>query len=113
MKHGTTYAYGIKKCRCDLCRNNWNDYCRPRNNLVIQQRKTERDEAKAAPCMDCGNTFPPECMDWDHRPGETKLFHVTQNLGTSKEKIDAEMAKCDLVCSNCHRIRTKKRANEK
>jgi len=27
----------------------------------------------------------------------------------SKKKIDEEIAKCEIVCSNCHRVRTHKR----
>ena len=62
------------------------------------------------PCCDCGRMFPAECMDFDHRDWDSK----TNNVGTmvshghNKEKIWAEIAKCDLVCSNCHRIRTRR-----
>lgn len=63
------------------------------------------------PCMDCGGVFPQECMDFDHRPGETKVKAVGTMVahGHNKEKVYAEIAKCDLVCANCHRTRTKKR----
>lgn len=73
--------------------------------------KKEKEEAKSGPCMDCGNQFPPECMDWDHRPGEIKYRNVSQIRG--KEKLMAEISKCDLVCANCHRIRSKRRRNER
>lgn len=62
------------------------------------------------PCTDCGHTFPACVMDFDHVSGEK-----VNNIGTmvahgwSKEKILKEMAKCELVCANCHRIRTWKR----
>lgn len=68
-------------------------------------------ELKSKPCVDCGQTFPICCMDFDHRDGEVKAY----NLGSmfahhySVELITAELAKCDLVCSNCHRVRTQKR----
>lgn len=68
-------------------------------------------ELKALPCSDCGHTFPTCCMDFDHRIGERKEY----NLGSmfahhySRELIEKELAKCDLVCSNCHRIRTRDR----
>lgn len=62
------------------------------------------------PCADCGNTYNPWQMDFDHVRGE-KCF----NLGTSPKKgsrkqVMAEAAKCDLVCANCHRQRTHERS---
>jgi hypothetical protein len=45
-------------------------------------------------------------MEFDHVRGE-KLGNVA-NMARhcSIAKIDAEIAKCDLVCANCHRERT-------
>jgi hypothetical protein len=61
--------------------------------------------------MDCQQTFSSECMDFDHVPGRgEKKFRITiAELGRREEEVAAELAKCDLVCSNCHRTRTKKR----
>lgn len=66
------------------------------------------DSLKNFSCMDCGNKFPPYVMDWDHRPEEVKVFTMgtIRNRVHSKERILEEISKCDLVCSNCHRIRT-------
>lgn len=64
-------------------------------------------EFKARPCADCAGTFDPVCMDFDHRPGESKLFDISDNLGGRAIAATlAEIAKCDIVCANCHRIRT-------
>lgn len=59
------------------------------------------------PCMDCDREFPPCAMDFDHVRGDKKKD--VSSLTTIKS-ITAEIAKCDLVCANCHRIRTFKRA---
>lgn len=63
---------------------------------------------KTAPCSDCGITYQPCVMDFDHRPGERKARRGIVGLITSGsvETLIAEIAKCDLVCANCHRIRT-------
>lgn len=62
---------------------------------------------KAVPCMDCGRTYPPCVMDFDHRPGEVKLFDISQYpSGSSEATLRAEIDKCDVVCSNCHRMRS-------
>lgn len=60
--------------------------------------------------MDCGNEYPYYVMDFDHVRG-TKKFGIN---GTSDshgiKAILEEVEKCDIVCSNCHRIRTARRA---
>lgn len=58
--------------------------------------------------MDCGGSFPGCAMDFDHRPGEIKLFTIARAVAESQSRgaIEAEISKCDIVCSNCHRIRT-------
>jgi hypothetical protein len=66
---------------------------------------------KDRPCRDCGHEFPTCCMDFDHRPGTIKAANVG-TLFAQKAPVDVimtEVRKCDLVCSNCHRIRTWKR----
>ena len=64
---------------------------------------------KKKPCMDCGVQYPYYVMDFDHRDRKTKLASINQMVNFhsySKEKILVEIEKCDLVCANCHRIRT-------
>jgi hypothetical protein len=65
------------------------------------------DAAKARPCADCGRSFPAVAMDFDHIRGE-KIATVSQLVrgGATKAAVEAEIAKCGLVCANCHRVRT-------
>ncbi len=51
------------------------------------------------------------CMDWDHLDSSTKSFNISQAVTQlyTKEKIHEEIAKCELVCANCHRLRTEAR----
>jgi hypothetical protein len=63
---------------------------------------------KANPCADCGKCYPPEAMDFDHVPGRGGKLHNISRLRTLRA-ILAESEKCELVCSNCHRTRTKRR----
>ena len=80
----------------------------------LKKRQTKRREVlnslKSVPCSDCGNSFPPYCMDFDHVPerGE-KLGAVATMWSYGEETFLAEINKCDVVCSNCHRIRTHNR----
>ena len=63
------------------------------------------DWFKARPCADCGQMFPVVVMDFDHRDPTEKTYKIAQFVGRMS-KLLAEIAKCDVVCSNCHRIRT-------
>jgi len=65
------------------------------------------NELKNVPCADCGHSYPPYVMDFDHVRGEKK-YNVTSMKGrsASKRAILEEVAKCEVVCANCHRIRT-------
>lgn len=60
---------------------------------------------KVKPCQDCGRQYPPEAMDFDHVRGE-KIKSITDMWSWSRDKVLVELAKCDLVCANCHRERT-------
>lgn len=75
-----------------------------------QQAKIDyiRRIRETTPCTDCKRFYPYCVMDFDHVRGQ-KLFNVGTMIGQSLELIDAEIAKCEIVCSNCHRIRTKQR----
>lgn len=62
-------------------------------------------------CADCSNDDP-LVLEFDHVRGEKKADlakMVYQNFGI--EAIKAEVAKCEVVCRNCHSVRTQKRAN--
>ncbi len=63
-------------------------------------------------CLDCGlkvkedSTF---VFDFDHRVPSLKTFTISQKLHhRSESELLIEMNKCDLVCANCHRLRTHK-----
>lgn len=79
---------------------------RLRNTAFVQQMKA------SSPCTDCNRFFPAICMDYDHVRG-TKHKAISVLVRTSSvENILKEIEKCELVCSNCHRIRTEERKNK-
>ena len=91
------------------------------NRPEIKKMMAEKNRArrnymyalKARPCMDCGGKFPPECMDFDHRPESSKEFTIGVSMHRNWERMMKETQKCDIVCANCHRIRTLKRKRER
>lgn len=65
---------------------------------------------KDAPCQDCGVKYPTYVLDFDHRPEEVKLFNVSYlSKARTVKRLLEEIKKCDLVCANCHRVRTHNR----
>jgi hypothetical protein len=73
--------------------------------------KSWMEALKSAPCLDCNTSFPTCCMDYDHRDATDKAHNIGSMFAHhySRELIEIEIAKCDLVCSNCHRVRTRDR----
>lgn len=80
---------------------------------IRPETKSFIDAAKDVPCADCGGRFHPCAMDFDHVRGE-KSFNISQSLSKrmSMEVVLQEMAKCDVVCANCHRVRTYNRIHQ-
>lgn len=59
-------------------------------------------------CADCGFIADPAALDFDHVRGE-KRFNLGGNASMSWAAIRAEVQKCEVVCANCHRTRTRLR----
>jgi hypothetical protein len=75
-----------------------------------RRQATILDRCRAVPCSDCGERYPPCAMDFDHRDPSTKRAAVTGMIGrASTQRLLDEIAKCDIVCANCHRLRTSRR----
>ena len=69
-------------------------------------------------CFHCGEHFKnnPEVFDWHHPNPSIKKCNVSDIPGSSYvqfEKKKKEMEKCIVLCSNCHRIETKRIRNAK
>ena len=79
---------------------------------IKQQQKKTRDEVReykeSNPCLDCKQYYPHYVMDFDHL--EDKINNVSRLASTgSRKQVWEEIEKCELVCANCHRIRTHNR----
>ena len=57
-------------------------------------------------CVDCGYDKDPQALDLDHVRGD-KIAVVSRLVKTaSLERIVDELDKCEVVCANCHRLRS-------
>lgn len=102
------------------------DWQRKNGKRYADRARALIQEHKVGPCVDCGGDFPQVCYDFDHRDPmqkhpslRGKLGHtsVRRNMNylarTSATQFLDEIKKCDVVCANCHRIRTaRQRANK-
>ena len=112
---------GLRRHHCQTCQRlyqtEWHAKNRKKHNAQIRIAGEARIDwvrsLKEKPCTDCKKVYHYCAMDFDHRPGEKKDFNLNRVKTYSLKKLHAEIAKCDLVCANCHRIRTFKRIKAK
>lgn len=65
------------------------------------------DAAKNRPCVDCGKQYHTALMDFDHLDSNSKSFTISWKMGrVTPEALRHEIAKCEVVCCICHRVRT-------
>ena len=81
---------------------------RDRIRSEIQQFIGQYKESRG--CTDCGVHYPAVVLDLDHLPGTEKLCNPSQLVHKgSWSLVHSELAKCEVVCANCHRLRTQQR----
>jgi 5-methylcytosine-specific restriction endonuclease McrA len=54
-------------------------------------------------CANCGSL---DELEFDHIDPKTKKFSIASKLAMKYENLLIELAKCQLLCSACHRIKT-------
>lgn len=104
---GKIKAWREKRMAVPGYRENIND---KRNRHIQEVRKFVNEQKAAVGCIDCGFKDS-RALDFDHIDPSTKSF----NLCTARtiEGAIKEMAKCEVRCANCHRIKTHERRQQK
>lgn len=64
---------------------------------------------ESSPCMDCGEFYPYYVMHFDHIYEKNASVAQLSRACVSLERLQQEIDNCELVCSNCHAIRTHER----
>ena len=106
-----------RRCNNDYQKSWYKKHPRSTARSHKTRQKERRDYVKSKknnlPCLDCGISYPWYVMDFDHVRGKKQFnLSIVGSMICSFEKIDREIAKCDLVCANCHRARTFNREQE-
>ena len=110
--------------------------CGKRKQLAEFGKNKSRDDGKNRMCKDCANAasrgqrakktawmrrikLDSGCVDWgyDKHPTALQFDHINDDkeFGIAREstysyaRLRAEMDKCEIVCANCHAIRTYER----
>lgn len=80
-----------------------------KNNKQARLKRRVLVLSKLDKCVDCGEDDK-VVLEWDHVRGE-KHSNIADmvRMGASETKILEELAKCEVVCANCHRKRTASR----
>lgn len=90
---------------CAACRNN-SPSKRATTKKFQQSRRNDINAIKVARgCFVCGYNAHPAALDFNHVRGE-KVFNISQDTKVAWVKVLEEIAKCDVLCANCHRIHT-------
>ncbi len=106
---GTISGYGkhrrFKEEICALCKKAWNIYHREKARPAAEYIEIYKLNLG---CFDCGYNSHAHALDFDHL--RDKKFNIALAIGSkSLPIIIAEIEKCEVVCANCHRIRTANR----
>jgi hypothetical protein len=109
------FSNGKPKGRCKTCRIALASEWRKANHSKSKEYKRKRlsrlqkavnDLKRDVPCKDCGKSYPPYCMEYDHLSDKTHSISRMITDLRSLSVIKGEIHKTDLVCILCHRHRT-------
>ena len=78
-----------------------------KGGAVVEYRRSTKVRAVAfmgSTCHACGRDGPPAIFDFHHWDPKTKAFGIGQDgIPRQWAKVVAELAKCVMLCANCHR----------
>jgi hypothetical protein len=108
-RHSTGYQWWCRDC--------YRAYFRDRGQLHRDQTHAARQQRRKRarqfvndclathPCCDCGASDP-MVLEFDHLRAKRGHIALLVSEGASLKQLRAETSKCEVVCVNCHRIRT-------
>ncbi len=94
------------KCRkASHYKNNRAYYAQKYKDHYYKRRDALNEIKVKAGCRSCGYNAHPAALEFNHLDPKTKLGNIAEKLASwSWEKIQKEIDKCEVLCSNCHHI---------
>ncbi len=105
------YAGYCKLCKRIIDNIYYKDHLARRKQIRSRDKKTREENRKIVktylnehPCTKCGiSDF--RVLDFHHRNQSEKDYDIATMASLSTERLMIEIAKCDILCANCHRIK--------
>ncbi|AIX31442.1 hypothetical protein Syn7803US40_98 [Synechococcus phage ACG-2014f] len=73
------------------------------SKITRRQQRLRMIEHLGGKCVGCGTT---EQLQFDHIDRKDKKYSITKRLGVSDETLLPEVNKCQLLCKQCHEIKS-------
>jgi tRNA(His) 5'-end guanylyltransferase len=104
IKDENQFYQKTKNKLTSYCKSCFNQYCMQRWHNKRKKFILE----KGGKCFDCGivaNENNLAIFDFHHRDSSSKEYDWNKLRLRNEKSIRAELIKCELLCSNCHRIK--------
>jgi len=90
---------------CHRARHSWSKHDGGHSTVRFRQNLKRRAvTAMGSACVGCGLREPVDALEFHHLDPKTKEFGIsTEGIPRRWDKVEAELAKCVLLCANCHR----------
>lgn len=89
-----TQLQGRNRSRCNSCN----------TRLRRLRNKLKAINLLGGKCNRCGYNVHPAALEFHHKDSSEKEFNIARYCNKKWEVVEAEVLKCELICSNCHRI---------
>lgn len=81
-----------------------NDYMREYMKTRWQKRRASAILQLGGKCVNCGSV---DDLEFDHKDSSEKKFYISRMSSCSEAKWQEELAKCQLLCHDCHMKKTR------
>lgn len=112
-RHGDGLQWWCRSCFAAYFRDRGDAHRRQSYAARLARQRALRgqvlDHLRHHPCVVCGEADP-VVLEFDHLDEKIASISVLMSRAATRSAVEAEIARCEVVCTNCHRRRTATRA---